>query len=104
GLSLVEAFVHDLVDRRRHEAGGDPFASAEALAVVHDVAGVVGDIPCEFAKRGRELPQRRRGGVVVAFGYQRNNPPDRYGRTRRRESRTGCALDRLGREVPPSST
>jgi len=50
------------INRRLYEASGDPFASAEALAIVHDVAGVVGDILCELAERGRKLPQRQRGG------------------------------------------
>ncbi|MEA2792564.1 MAG: hypothetical protein QOG73_4970 [Acetobacteraceae bacterium] len=37
-LTLVEAFVHDLVDRGLHEAGGDALTGAEAFTVVHDVA------------------------------------------------------------------
>src|SRR5208282_1649568 len=67
-LTFVEALVHDLVDRRLYEAGGDPFAGVEPLAIVHDVAGVVGDIRRKLAERGGELPQRRRGGIVFQFG------------------------------------
>jgi hypothetical protein len=51
-LTFVAALVDDLVDRRLHEAGGDAFAGAEALAIVHDVAHVVGDVRREVTEGG----------------------------------------------------
>src|SRR5271170_5091207 len=48
-LTLVKAFVHDLVDRGLHEARRDAFTGAEPLAIVHDVPHVVGDIRGELA-------------------------------------------------------
>jgi hypothetical protein len=67
-LTFVTALVDDLVDRRLHEGGGDAFTGAEPLAVVHDVAYVVGDIRREFAECKGMLSQRPRSGFF---------PPDR---------------------------
>jgi len=64
-LTLVEAFVHDLVNRRLHEASGDAFAGAEPLTIVHDVTYVIGDVRGELTQRGGQLSQRRRRGVLL---------------------------------------
>jgi hypothetical protein len=39
-LTFATMLVDDLVDHRLYKAGGDAFAGAEALAIVHDVAHV----------------------------------------------------------------
>jgi hypothetical protein len=63
-LTLVKAFVHDLVDRGLHEASGDAFIGAEPLTIIHDVAHVIGDVRGELPERGGKLSERRRGGVL----------------------------------------
>jgi hypothetical protein len=60
-----QALTHDLVDRGLHEAGGDALAAAEAFAIAHDLAHVIGDMGGELADRGGELAQRRRGVIVL---------------------------------------
>jgi hypothetical protein len=48
-LSFIEAFVHNLVDRGLHEAGGDPFPSSKAFTVVDDVTNIVANIRGKLA-------------------------------------------------------
>jgi hypothetical protein len=54
-LTFGAALVDALLDRRPHEAGGDAFMGWEALAIVHDLAYVVGDVRRALPEGGGKL-------------------------------------------------